>query len=302
MGLIKRFRLLAGLATLLLLAGCNLFGPSAPTPTPHPHNVVGTPYEADGVWRYPRVWLSYDRTGLASVYIGPHQPLTADGEIFSQSALAAAHPTFQLPALADITNLANGRTLLVRINDRGPADPGRLVMVTKRVALLLGFPPDGVAPVRLRLRAGASLALEDALAGGPKGLGIRAAPVGQVRATELAPPGAGTTSTRFASAGPTPALIAMSKSAILRPDGRVTVVPVGTVQLFVVAGSYGEVVDADRLAARLSGLGAEPESFEADGQILYGIRIGPLADLAVADWTLAAAIAAGAVDASIVIR
>ena len=93
---------------------------------------------------------SYDETGMASWY-GPafHGRRTANGEIYDMHALSAGHPTLPLPSLAYVTNLANGRTILVRINDRGPYVKDRLIDLSLRSATELGFDGHGTARVRL---------------------------------------------------------------------------------------------------------------------------------------------------------
>jgi rare lipoprotein A len=121
------------LLVALLAASCHRPPPAAP------HYVMGAPYEAGGVWYYPRDSYQGEETGLATVYGPDHPDLTADGEVFDQSALAAAHQTLQLPAVARLTNLENGLQVMVRINDRGPATPHRLIEVTRRTATLLQF-------------------------------------------------------------------------------------------------------------------------------------------------------------------
>ncbi|MEL7048502.1 MAG: septal ring lytic transglycosylase RlpA family protein, partial [Pseudomonadota bacterium] len=106
---------------------------------------------------------TYDRTGMASWY-GPgfHTKQTANGEIFDENALTAAHPTLPLPSFAYVTNLENGRTLLVRINDRGPYKGNRILDASKRVARELGFEHQGVARVRVRYAGRAPLDGDDA--------------------------------------------------------------------------------------------------------------------------------------------
>ena len=128
------------------------------------------------------------RPGSATVYPSGHADLTTDGEVFDQTALAAAHQTLQLPAIARLTNLENGRQVLVRINDRGPATPHRLIEVTRRTATLLGFPGDGAVRVRLEVLPAESHAAVDAVPGAPK-LEIAAAPRGEVQQSDLPPPG-----------------------------------------------------------------------------------------------------------------
>jgi rare lipoprotein A len=111
---------------------------------------VGAPYQVAGRWYVPRAVDSYDETGIASWY-GPafHGRRTANGEIYDMHALSAGHPTLPLPSLAYVTNLTNGRTILVRINDRGPYVKDRLIDLSLRSATELGFDGHGTAHVRL---------------------------------------------------------------------------------------------------------------------------------------------------------
>ncbi|XBQ15758.1 MAG: septal ring lytic transglycosylase RlpA family protein [Oceanicaulis sp.] len=89
-------------------------------------------------------------TGLASWY-GPgfHGNLTANGEIFSQHDMSAAHPSLPLPSLARVTRIDTGESVLVRINDRGPFVEGRVIDLSRAAADALGFIDDGVAEVRI---------------------------------------------------------------------------------------------------------------------------------------------------------
>lgn len=90
------------------------------------------------------------QTGRASFY-GPgfHGEQTASGEIFDQEALTAAHPTLKFGSRLRVTNLENGSTVLVTINDRGPFVKGRVIDVSKAAARALGFIREGTARVRL---------------------------------------------------------------------------------------------------------------------------------------------------------
>jgi rare lipoprotein A len=111
---------------------------------------IGKPYQIKGKWYTPREDLGYDRTGQASWY-GPnfHGRLTANGEIYDQYAITAAHPTFPLPSYARVTNLANGRSLVVRVNDRGPYHEGRIIDLSAKASDMLGYQHLGVAQVRV---------------------------------------------------------------------------------------------------------------------------------------------------------
>lgn len=111
---------------------------------------VGKPYMIRGQMYYPSEDPSYDRTGLASFYDrGFHGGRTANGEVFDTSRLNAAHPTMPMPSYARVTNLENGRTILVRVNNRGPYAPGRIIDLSRRSAEILGFSHRGLARVRV---------------------------------------------------------------------------------------------------------------------------------------------------------
>jgi rare lipoprotein A len=112
---------------------------------------LGEPYQIDGVWFVPREEPAYDRAGIASYYAEDfHGRRTSNGEVFDMWALTAAHPTLPLPSYAYITNLDNSRTLLVRVNDRGPYAKGRVIDVSRATARYLGFEAQGTARVRVR--------------------------------------------------------------------------------------------------------------------------------------------------------
>lgn len=112
---------------------------------------IGTPYEIEGEWYYPQEDATYDNTGIASWY-GPkfHGRRTANGEIFDMDLLTAAHPTLPMPVRAKVTNLENGRSVIVRINDRGPFAKDREIDMSRHAADLLGFKEKGTAKVRVQ--------------------------------------------------------------------------------------------------------------------------------------------------------
>ena len=111
---------------------------------------IGKPYKVKGKWFYPKEEADYDRKGMASWY-GPnfHGRHTANGEIYDQYHLSAAHPTFPLPSYARVTNLKNGHSVVVRVNDRGPFAKGRIIDVSSRTADLLEMKQQGTANVRV---------------------------------------------------------------------------------------------------------------------------------------------------------
>ncbi|HXP32110.1 MAG TPA: septal ring lytic transglycosylase RlpA family protein [Stellaceae bacterium] len=144
---------------LLAIAGC---ASRSPPPGAASHGTgpaagegfykVGAPYQVGGVWYYPHEDWAYDESGLASWYGEEfHGRYTANGEIFNLNALTAAHDTLPLPTIVEVTNLDNGRTLRLRVNDRGPYVRGRIIDVSRRAAQLLGFEIPGTAKVRVKL-------------------------------------------------------------------------------------------------------------------------------------------------------
>jgi rare lipoprotein A len=124
---------------------------------------VGGPYKVAGRWYVPREVEHYDRDGIASWYgTAFHGRRTANGEIFDMHALTAGHPTLPLPSYAYVTNLDNGRTILVRVNDRGPYVKDRLIDLSRRSATELAYSGHGLARVRVRYAGTAPLDGNDA--------------------------------------------------------------------------------------------------------------------------------------------
>jgi rare lipoprotein A len=111
---------------------------------------VGKPYTVGGRVYIPEEDINYHEEGLASWYGDDfHGRLTANGEVFDMASLSAAHPTLPMPCYARVTNLSNGKSLIVRVNDRGPYHGNRLMDVSSRAAELLEFKGNGVARVRV---------------------------------------------------------------------------------------------------------------------------------------------------------
>ena len=114
------------------------------------HYTVGQPYRVAGRTYIPRDNPRYSKVGLASWYGSAfHGRLTANGEVYDVNGLTAAHPTLPLPSYVRVTDLENGRSLVVRVNDRGPFAHNRLIDVSSRVADMLGFRRQGTAKVRV---------------------------------------------------------------------------------------------------------------------------------------------------------
>ena len=97
-----------------------------------PRYKVGNPYKVGGIWYYPERNLTYDETGIGSWYGAEFAgKLTANGEIFDPELVTAAHKTLPMPSVVRVTNLDNGKSLVVRINDRGPFVAGRIIDLSR---------------------------------------------------------------------------------------------------------------------------------------------------------------------------
>ena len=113
--------------------------------------IVGKPYVVKGNRYSPKEDPSYDKNGVASWYGSTfHGRLTANGEVYDRDHLSAAHPTLPLPSYVRVTNLENGSSLIVRVNDRGPYRKGRIIDVSSKAADMLDLKRRGTASVRVQ--------------------------------------------------------------------------------------------------------------------------------------------------------
>jgi rare lipoprotein A len=123
---------------------------------------LGKPYTINGRTYYPTHDPAYRADGIASWYGADfHGRKTANGEVYDMHAISAAHPTMPLPSYARVTNLENGRSIIVRVNDRGPYAPGRIIDLSTATAKSLGTLGQGLAHVRVEYVGRAGLAGSD---------------------------------------------------------------------------------------------------------------------------------------------
>lgn len=290
----------AALLALGALAACA----RRPPPPSAARYLVGAPYQLGGVWSYPREEFDLVQTGLASVAADRRAGRrTANGEVHDPALLTAAHRTLQLPAILQVTNLENGLQLELRVNDRGPAHPGRVLELSRRAAELLGIPPAGTAQLRVAVAAEASRALAAGLPN-PEApsLQVAAAPVGTVQREELTPPpgAAQAARPRLASTGPRPAEVVPAALPQV-PDRLPERLTRGFPQpgrLFVEAASFGRRDLADRQAAAI---GARVEAIGPRNRQSFRVRVGPLPSVAEADRALERTLRAGVSEARIVV-
>jgi rare lipoprotein A len=171
---VGQFKIAAVLA-VLFLAGCSSSGtPELSGLSPQAQALaikqyggvykVGNPYQIMGKWYYPKEDYSYSEVGTASWYGEDfHAKRTANGEKYDMNTLTAAHRTLPLPSIVRVTNLENGRSLVLRVNDRGPYAKERIIDISKRGAQLLGYQTKGTTKVRVEILEKESKALKAAL-------------------------------------------------------------------------------------------------------------------------------------------
>jgi len=280
---------------------------SSNAPAPVGDYKVGKPYQVRGQWYYPSENFEYAETGIASWY-GPnfHGKPTANGEIFDQNLITAAHPTLPLPSAVRVTNLDNGRTILLRINDRGPFARGRIIDLSRRTAQLLGFEKNGTAKVRVEILPDESRQLKLAALnkdGGGDQPQIASSPREVVVARPIPNSGqpvqiASNTASAGAKSAPSragPAIPVLSK--------KVEILPVSPTGIYIQTGAFSRLENALRMRDRIYSLGpAQISRFFAGGVELYRVRIGPLQSVAMADTTLIRVTGAGVEDARLIVE
>lgn len=234
---------------------------------------VGPPYEANGRWYVPTPEPGYEQTGTASWY-GPtfHGQATSSGEIFDQEALTAAHPTLPIPSLVQVTNLENGREVIVRVNDRGPFVGDRLIDLSRGSAEVLGFEQQGQARVHVRYLGPAPrrVASTDAPAAAAAPAPSQRVEAGQ-GPTSLLP----RTVEEAAHEDDDTALAGAPLGQYTPPAQRYSQPAVGG--FFVQVGAYADLTNAHRVRDTVSAAGPVNVDIRqtANGGELFRVRLGP---------------------------
>ncbi|MGH6856047.1 MAG: septal ring lytic transglycosylase RlpA family protein, partial [Aestuariivirga sp.] len=255
-------------------------------------------YEVAGRWFTPKEQPDYDKQGTASWYGEAfHRRMTSNGEWFDMNRLTAAHATLPLPSYVKVTNLENGRSVVVRVNDRGPFVGTRVIDLSKRAATVLNYKGQGTAPVRVQFIGPAPLndngthlaAMNDEL---QRGTPLR-------RMIAAANGGRGKVQTASAGMTPDPVEVdtvaydtAGEESESIRSD----------LSYYVQIGSFADPENAERARAELSS--AWPvQIVELDGGSgpIYRVRLGPLADRPDADTAVEDAVFFGHADAHVIV-
>ncbi|MBI2260097.1 MAG: septal ring lytic transglycosylase RlpA family protein [Caulobacterales bacterium] len=272
---------IAGVLSLLgaCAGGAGSVGRGIPVVTDPAPIVSGTmrPYQIRGRWYHPAEQPDYQETGMASWYGDQfHGRPTATGERFDMNALTAAHKTLPLPGLVEVTNLANGRRVVVRVNDRGPFVDGRIIDLSRGAADALDLRRAGVGEVRVRYlgrapRVGGGTTLQYAEAPTPP-------------APEPAP----------TPAPMAPAPVPYTPAAYVAPAPTVTAAP--RPGIWIQAGTWADPREARRAAARLGGSATVEEA--SPGQ--FRVLVGPWPDAGAAERSRRAVISRGYPEATMI--
>ena len=239
---------------------------------------IGEPYQVAGRWFKPREQPNYDKTGPASWYGEAfNRRMTSNGEWFDMTRLTAAHPTLPLPSYAKVTNVSNGNSIVVRINDRGPFVGPRIIDLSKQSASALGFKRQGTATVRVQYIGPAPLdddgsnliAMNRELENGTPLRQMIAAASGKRRAEPV----------QVAEADPVDQG-AYEAEMEQQPIAQMEPTLPSAVNYFVQAGTFADPDNAERLRQEFVNIGPVQvaELMGNDGPV-YRMRVGPFDNL-----------------------
>lgn len=282
------FRLSAVLVLLACLGACASHrgggGSSASVPSRGAYK-VGNPYQIDGVTYVPQEEFNHVETGVASWY-GPgfHSKATANGETYDQGDHTAAHRTLQMPAIVRVTNLDNGRSTVVRINDRGPYARGRIIDMSRAAAEDLQMTGRGTAHVRIEQLGPESQAVKEVALGGG-GAAEQQAALTQLASGQRSAPAPATVAPPTAAAlPPQQALVRAEPPPVAPTAGRggptIASIASGSSQsggsFYVQTGAFSTINNATRQRELISSYGST-EIFQASagGHEVYRVRVGP---------------------------
>jgi len=266
---------------------------------------VGDPYTINGITYYPEEDFDYSEKGIASWY-GPgfHAKMTANGEEFDQDLLTAAHKTLPMPSFARVTNLDNGKKIVVRVNDRGPYAENRIIDLSRASAQALGFKNMGLARVKVEVMSDETRHMADFMKAQQKANRAYARKSNKPAQTQQA---------MAKEAG----IILPQKATVVEREEVLTdavqpapsVVEATTLTdsgdpvpgIFIQAGAFSNPDNAHRLKEKLGNLGpVDVVPIASSGGALYRVRLGPMQDEDAARRALDAARDAGVNDARMV--
>ena len=270
--------------------------------TPQPRYKIGDPYEVADNWYYPVRDLRYDETGIASWYGDEFAGrLTANGEIFDPTFVSAAHKTLPMPSVVRVTNLDNGKSLVVRLNDRGPFVAGRIIDLSREAAKRLEFLDSGIARVRVQILAEQSLAMERDAKKNIFSQLVSNEAMPPVKADNIPQVSLDATTTRQVegnTATRTSAIELLARSRI----GEVIEVPVIQTNIWVQIGAFYNRDSANLVLNQyIKVQGSVSEGFH-NGKPIYKARLGPITTVEDADIILSEVLKFGFEGAHIIVE
>lgn len=269
MKLINRYKLFLKILVILFLTSCSettfLINSAKKISKwdEDPMYKVGNPYKINGKWYYPAIDYNYNEVGIASWY-GPgfHGKKTANGEIFDQNKISAAHRTLPMPSIVRVTNLDNGIVLEnIRVNDRGPFAGNRIIDLSKKAAQELAFVNSGVAKVRVEIMENESRIYAAQNSKKNKVRKANKAKVEKVQRNVISNEEVNNNYDDLANTSTEDNQILKDKPVIIQ------------------VGAFGDHRNAKSLTEKLSEFKAYIERKFIDNKYLYRVRIGPLSNL-----------------------
>lgn len=257
----------------LWISGCSSanrsYDTSASSPGTPPTYKVGKPYKVAGKVYRPEINPYYDRTGLASWYGSQfHGRKTANGDVFDMNSLTAAHTTLPMPSYVRVTNMENGRWLILKVNDRGPFVGDRLIDVSRRAAQLLGFEKKGVTKVRVQAVSGPSGKLPEQI-------------IAQKKPSQQNSPVMPIVEARNVVQQPLDIVDNRPRNII--NNGTEDQLTSGK-NIYVQIGAFADQKNAERIADSIKNIkDAKVDMVDINGQNLYRVRIGPQATTELAE-------------------
>ncbi|MCT4553027.1 MAG: septal ring lytic transglycosylase RlpA family protein [Alphaproteobacteria bacterium] len=209
--------------------------------TPTATYKVGDPYKIDGVWYFPYEDYYYAEVGQASWYGSEDNGnFTANGEVFDSSALTAAHRTLPMPSVVRVTNVSNGKSVVVKVNDRGPFARDRIIDLSQAAAERLDFVKDGHSTVKVEILPEESKALKAELLN----KGTAKAPVVEMQVED-----------KVVEQPKVSEPVSFEQHTPVVEEVKKPVSPVMNTDHYVQMGAFGNHMNADALARRLSDAG-----------------------------------------------
>ncbi len=293
-------RATGAVVSILMLAACGATPkPGGGTADGRSSYKVGGTYVIGGQVYAPNENYSYNESGMASWY-GPgfHGKRTANGEGYDQRAMTAAHRTLPMPSVVRVTNLGNGNSVVLRVNDRGPFAHNRIIDVSKAAAEQLDMIRSGVASVRVEILPAESKRVKEIAQNG-------GSVSEQMAAMQGAPAASPRTMVAAAPPPPPPPVTARPTPAPAASPSITTIAagaaPSAASGYFVQAGAFSTIDSAERLRASLARFGDSAISQTSFGPTnLYRVRLGPFASADAAQSTMGRVHQAGYRDARVV--